>query len=326
MLPASMLRSDSRKASRIWFAWIAVILMLLMSFQVLSMPGSASDVSLDVNENQMPVNETIARPNLLEATSTNISSSVVSIEASPGTIESFQGIQNRGVVSEVVKPNRLCYLTRTDNHLIFNTQFGTYVINETHPEYISVFSPSGKILTPESFFILVNSSISSKPRNGQIISITNDTLSVSYDLVTDAKEDSPIARMQVDVDFSNGRMPKLTARVVGEITMADWQVAWRIALLKGSESLYLENRTLVISAQSLMGINIQVPRYSLEVEVASVATSDVANLGINWSDEKEGSLTVCSDELSNGDIANLLQVGFEKDKRVIDPSLVSTVS
>jgi RHS repeat-associated protein len=312
-------RTAGRRMLRI-FAFFAVVIMISTCFEMFVMPGKAESSTVEVT----PVDESVPLTDDMALSTSKIKNPPASIESPPGTVESYRSSSNPYItLGDVGNSIGMSTLTASNDTLLYQTYFGVYVVDRSNPTSICVKSSTGKILTQESCFIIANSSMSTIPTKGEITSYSNDSLSFIYDLIADEKNPAAIARMEVDIDFSMGRMPKITATVLSDGNIsADWQIVWLIALPEGSPTVYAKNQSIALCESSLLGNKMAIP--DLNVEIVVPSEKDFANLTVDWRDAGSGTLGMYKSSSSHDKLISYLQVEFEKGRTVIDPSLVST--
>jgi len=146
-----------------------------------------------------------------------------------------------------------------------------------------------------------------------------NALVVRYDIVSPENSSVKIAKMEAAIDFSRVHAPKITVKVL-EIapSVVDWRVVWVIEPAHGA----LINLPGIQSSAPLGVFNgavISAPDQSVSLRVEDSLTP--GEFRADWSDEKEGSLSVRA--LDSG---HALQVTFSAGKAYIDPTLVATTS
>jgi RHS repeat-associated protein len=312
--------SHVRRGIRI-FSIFAVMIMVLTAFQLLAMPGKAQISGTNDTE---AFDSTPSPPQ-------QILNEGPSVEAGPGTVESFNSPTNPYITvsSTGESPRMFSTLTSMNDSLSFRTNYGTYAIDKNNAGRISLISPEGDVLVSESYFTVVSSLGRASPSDLKVETATDDSLSMTYDLIDNVFSKSSIGKMRIEIDFSNGRVPKITAKLIdGAKSLNDWQIVWLISIPSDptlSSEISLRNGSSTATYWSLL--DSKVTDKSFKVEISDI-NSNESSFGFvaDWSDAASGTLGACSNMMSNGNLGRFLTVEFEKGKAVIDPSLIATTT
>ena len=219
------------------------------------------------------------------------------------------------------------HLTREGDALIFRTGFGTYVVNRSAPETVALLGDDNVTIVRESCFTALCADVVASLHNGTVIAADDESLIVEYNLTLPSSSSMPIGRMELRIDFSDCKPPKMTATVLQiDPSITKWRVIWQIAVPDNPRFAFGgSNGTETPIAYFA---DVTVPLYSTSAEVISSPDGHTASTLVNWSDEKEGELSVvvASPDLIGTGISHILRVSFEAGKKTIDPSLISTTT
>ena len=301
---------------------VAALLMVLVVFQVGQRPGSAvsapaaeseklaeTDTGLNLNSTSAP-----------ESVGTNSVEPVISSLGGSfnGSVESFGG-PPAPTISFSGTPVPNSQFSLTNENLSVRTPAGIYFVNISRPEALTLHDLSGRLLVQDSYFSLEADGALFCTSNGEIDKMGENALVVRYDIVSPENSSVKIAKMEAAIDFSRVHAPKITVKVL-EIapSVVDWRVVWVIEPAHGA----LINLPGIQSSAPLGVFNgavISAPDQSVSLRVEDSLTP--GEFRADWSDEKEGSLSVRA--LDSG---HALQVTFSAGKAYIDPTLVATTS
>jgi RHS repeat-associated protein len=240
-------------------------------------------------------------------------------------VESFGGppAPTVSLADNLFMPPRLSVDSGT---LSFRTTFGTYIVNSSHPYSLALVAADSVLLVRESYFFIRTDTVSSIPTNGTILEARNDSLLVAYDVIASEEIPRMVGRMLLSVDFSVPSGPKIVSTVLKtDSSILNWRVVWQIAPLKDASIACSGIGGTSTSVDSLIGVT--VPTSNLTVGIApspSAIDPCGASLVVNWSDAKEGALSIAQSSLLSGEVASVAQVTFGNARAKIDPTIVAT--
>jgi RHS repeat-associated protein len=290
----------SRKRSwpTVVFAYISVALMIAMSFHVLVGVAlvAGSDAKSDWTTDVTDQSRSSPMPN--------------------GTVTSLYDSQNISVSNlNIDAPGT--YHTQDSNAIYYWTPNGTYVFNLSSPESFSLYSVDGTKLIDESHFGLALSNEHFTPANGKVAKIADDVLTINYEIKS--KDGAGVAKMSAEYNFTKAKDPKITASVISaDSSRVGWNVEWIIIPNK--------NATVESVADQKQGVEIA-DLASKGLQIASLsATMRMGNnkFAADWSDAKNGQLSISSVSDSRGVARAGLTVAFNKGSSVIDPTVICT--
>ena len=321
-------KTNVRRTIRI-FAIFAVIIMVSTCFSMLIGAPAAADVGplATVVDSDSSLTNASLSPAPLSDTTFLQSKPVPQFfgEANGGGVEVF-GSAKSVTVSDTGPILTQPQLIRKGDALIFRTGFGTYVVNQSAPETLAILGEDDVTVVRESYFTVQYAGVVASLHDATVVTADNGSLVVEYNLTLPSSPSSPIGRMELRIDFSDCRPPKMTATVLQIDSLTkNWWVIWQIAIPDNPRFAFdgLDNQETPIANYA----NFNVPLHSLSAKIVSSPDNRTASILINWSDEQEGELSVvASPDLWGKGISHILRVSFEPGKRIIDPSLVATTT
>lgn len=307
--------------------------MLLMAFQTVARPAEADSSATSVLDSP----EESAPDVGLMSNSTNASEEVITNQSQPAApvfysyvgdgVESFGGppAPTVSLADDVFMPPRLSV---DSGALSFRTTFGTYIVNASHPYSLALAAADGVLLVRESYFFIRTDTISSIPTNGTILEARNDSLLVAYDVIASGEIPRMVGRMLLSVDFSVPSGPKIASTVLKtDSSILNWRVVWQIAPLKDASIACSGIGGTSTSVDSLIGVTVPTSNLTVGIVPSPSAIDPCgASLVVNWSDAKEGALSIARSPLLSGEIASVAQVTFSNCRSEIDPTVVATTT
>ena len=288
-------RELSLKGKRI-FSIAASLMMLTICFQVIATDAKAGN-GVSIGPNPSPPNTTYA-------------------DLPPGTVESYGNashVTNSSLNPVVDAP----YLTNESGNLVYRSSYGTYVINESNPAYLSFISADGTTLVNQSYFTVDTAQGELALTNGTVITADDYLCLIEYDLQS-AQNLTWMGRMSLRLDFANNQAPEFTATLLNS-TFNDtaWNIVWIVMLNKGSMvSLPLVSKRPIPIA-SLVNDQIYEPNNNVSMSVNS------DSFELNWSGAKSGVLNVIQ-QASAVSPQYGMKVTFPQKVAAIDPTIVAT--
>jgi RHS repeat-associated protein len=310
---------------------VAALLMVLVVFQVAANQASAVTAVMQEPSSGVPTAVGSDDSALMNAANANNLTSAPPFygDIPGGSSQCFGSDETHHfIVSDFQAPSEIPQMSRTQNGLVFSTLWGTYYVSDSHPESLSLLSSDGAVLVKESYFSLKSPKDSAVPKNGHVVSADSDSLKVRYDLVSSASVFMVVATMEVLVNFSIAEPPKITAKVVdADSTLGDAQIVWSVFPSSSVEWLGYDGN-LISQGIPLAYYPLQsasIPGQSVTLGVASSSQEPVwDNFKIDWSDERDGLLSIDSAKMLSGDTAYAVDIAFGKGKTTIDPYIVAS--
>jgi RHS repeat-associated protein len=310
---------------------VAALLMVLVVFQVAANQASAATAVVQEPSSGVPIDVDSDDSALMNAANANNLTSAPPFygDIPGGGVQCFGSDEtHRFAVSDVQAPPEIPQMSRTQNGLVFSTISGTYYVSDSHPESLSLLSSNGAVLVKESYFSLKSPKDSAVPMNGQVVSADSSSLEVRYDLVSSASVSMVVATMEVSVNFSVAEPPKITAKVVdADSTFGDTQIVWSVFPSSSAEWLGYDGN-LISQGIPLAYYPLQsasIPGQSVTLGSTSSSQGSVWDcFKIDWSDERDGLLSIESAKMLSGDTAYAVDIAFEKGKTTIDPYIVAS--
>jgi len=326
--------SDSHSSDRCvrkTFAVVAALLMVLVVFQVAASQAGAATAVMQEPNSGVPTDVDSDDSALMNAANANNLTSAPPFygDIPGGSAQCFGSDDTHHfVVSDVQAPPEIPQMSRTQNGLVFSTLWGTYYISDSHPESLSLLGSDGALLVKESYFSLKSQEYSAFPKNGQVVSADSDSLKVRYDLVSSTSVSMVVATMEVVVNFSVAEPPKITAKVVdADSTFGDTQIVWSVFPSSSAEWLGYDGN-LISQGIPLAYYPLQsasIPGQSVTLGSTSSSQGSVWDcFKIDWSDERDGLLSIESAKTLSGDTAYAVDIAFGKGKTTIDPYIVAS--
>jgi len=243
-----------------------------------------------------------------------------------GSVESYSSMQ-KPLISSSGDAIGTTHLSSDGDTLRYYTAFGTYLIDQSNPQYVSLIAPDGTLLVRESIFTIISSQAAISITDGKISESTNESLQVIYDITDTGKDSALLGKMQLQIDFGYCSRPKFTATVL-EIneSLTDWQVVWQITPPAGSSFTLSTMGGGSFALDNILDSMIETPDLATVINLPSKTSKDAASFIIDWSDAKQGLLSSSRTILRDGGSAISSMIYFEKGKSVIDPTMVSSVT
>ncbi len=305
------------------FAYMASAIMVLVVFNVMAMPGTGnserlpseeasqsdtSDQGLSVGAGEDPILDP-----------SELAPPVYDLDPG-GSVDSFGG-PPYSTFSETADAFAEPNLIQFNDTVSISTSSGGYVVNSAHPEALTLVDCYGNLLVKESYFTLKANDSVAVPGNGRIVKASSGLLSVQYDIIGPASNNTIVASMGVDVEFTGHTIPKITARVTDVcVDIGDWQIVWIISPSDGSKLITADNE------EGLPLDQIADTQLLLSSLTVRVVDPSIRTFVVNWSDAEEGTLTAKRVQSLSGDEANVLEIAFGTKRAEIDPTLVATTS
>jgi len=298
------------RAMRI-FAIFATMIMLLTGFQILVGAAIAQvDGPIDPIETEKGTNGSASDP-------------ILPTPKTPTEDVQVFGSAKSIVVSDAGPILIQSRMHKDENTITYVTGYGDYIIDESAPETLSLRSDNGAILVRESYFTIDYAGIIAIPCNGIVLSSDDDNLVIDYSLIQSRSSPNFIGRMELSINFSDCKPPKITADVLNiDSKIMDWRVVWQIAVADDSNFMLNGSRNNTIPIGDFA--NKCIPCDSLSAMLMSSNGGKSSSLTVNWSDAKEGNLSVSSVTLTDGSAATAMIVSFQPGKNTIDPIMVAT--
>jgi RHS repeat-associated protein len=280
------------------FAIVAVMSMLLVSFQVMVAFPASAEAATDAPNPAVDLQPTPYYGNLPAGLVDSISS--------PTTAQ----VSDSGEVAPASD------LTTDSGDYVYWTVYGTYVFNKTRPEQVSLISLNATQLVREAYFSIRSGADELAISDSTVIESTDNLFVVYYNLLIPSASDV-IAGMTVSYDFSNGKIPKITASVDKTAPkLTSWQVVWDIvpnqaASVKGANG-ELQSLETSFTMNNLVK--------DLKLDLSVEAEGFVAD----WSDAKQGVLGIEKRMATDGKSAYGLTISFASGETLIDPTVISS--
>ena len=299
--------------------------MVMMVFQVLSMPASADDSAtyLPTTGTDSSVTSPIT-PDRIDA---NVGPNPIQ---SSGNSIPQSGLQSFGspqvTFSDLGTPVSMPVMKQTGNQISIWSSYGTYIINKSTPAILRVTDNNADIVVRESYFALRGDNLAfSTPSSQEIVTINNATVVVRYNL-TDSNSNY-VGRMEMCIEYDQTTLPTITASVLNvSSSLTGWSVYWQVAPLQGAMLRY-DSSNMSLPLSSVTGAR---PDSGLSTTIVGTSsdgsTAVPVKMNVNWSDAKSGLLNVQYSKLLTGEGAYTLQIQFDKSKSVIDPTIVVSSS
>jgi hypothetical protein len=326
--------SWDRYTARI-FAWIGVILMVLMAFQAVADRASATSIgsyqSEQADADAQPISSDKGAGTVSPNANDIPATTPVYSDLPGGSVDGYgAGSTDNFAVSEALGTGQLPQMSRTQDHLEFDTIWGSYLVSDAHPESLSFQDTDGTMLVSESYFSLASPYGSTVPVNGKIVRAEPNAIEVHYDLTPCASPSAIVASMDVTLNFTETAFPKITASVsTVSSEYANAQVVWTVFPSPGAEWMGYGEK--VVSRGTLLANypaeNTYVPEMSVNLGVpAQIQNKVFDKFKIDWSDAKSGFMSIGSFKMLSGGSGYGIEIAFDKGKTEIDPSIVTRTS
>jgi len=310
---------------------VAALLMVLVVFQVAASQAGAATAVMQEPSSGIPTDVGSDDSALMNAANANNLTSAPPFygDIPGGSAQCFGGDETHHfAVSDTKAPAGITQMTHTQNGLSFSTIWGTYYVSDAHPESLSLLGSDGAVFVKESYFSLKSSNDSTIPKNGQVLSADSNFLEVRYSLVSQTDTSMIVATMEVSVNFSIAGPPKMTARVIdADISFSDAQVIWSVfpsaAMNWTGYAGNFVNQGVPLAYCSYQAATI--PGQSVRLAMTSASEETIPDdFMINWSDEREGLLSIDSAKMLSGDTGYAVDIAFGRGKTVIDPYIAAS--
>jgi RHS repeat-associated protein len=307
------------------FAIVGSLIMLAVAFNVAVKPSIAAPIidSEEEAEDAVQVVDVVSAVDEGSVNEVEVANPIQYDQSMGGSVESWGTITpTTSDAADAAEPSTLI---QDGNLLTYRTAAGIYSIDADGPMYLSLADDSGTLLIKRSYFTIESQDVLLSPAMARITQLSSSHYAVIYGLVAAGTSSPMLAQLEVDIDFSNSLAPKITATVLDTAdTLFNWRVVWILEPASDARMLLPSLQKYSSPMSYYSGEN--VPIKDLSVNVANWADDKATGkFKIDWSDAKEGSLSI-RNVGSSLEQKNVMQVTFSEGKKVIDPTVVATSS